>query len=128
EFVRLLDGHPRHPPAFGGQGVTGAGQRLLLHEELLARSLPLLARHDRGCVHREISFPVFLVSACLLPSYFSSRYDALVVLSRTKRGASNGGSDKCGAIPRQTTSARSVIAKTLKAVSGNQSEAARQLG
>src|SRR5260370_11198611 len=62
EFVRLLDGHPRHPPAFGGQCVTGAGQGLLLREELLARSLPLLLRHDRGCVHREMSFPVFLVA------------------------------------------------------------------
>ena len=54
ELVLLLHSHPRHPPAFGGQRVTGAGQGLLLHEELLARSLPLLLRHDRGCVHREM--------------------------------------------------------------------------
>ena len=40
ELVRLLHGQPRHPPTLGGQRVTGAGQRLLLHEELLARSLP----------------------------------------------------------------------------------------
>jgi hypothetical protein len=34
----------------------------LLHEELLARSLPLPLRHDRGCVHRERPFPVLLAS------------------------------------------------------------------
>src|ERR1700694_2453970 len=62
ELVLLLYRQPRHPPAFGGQRVAGAGQGLLLHEELLARSLPLLLRHDRGCVHREMPFPVFLVS------------------------------------------------------------------
>src|SRR5271165_3860729 len=42
EFVLLLDGNPRHPPTLGGQRVTGAGQFLLFHEQLLARSLPLL--------------------------------------------------------------------------------------
>ena len=42
ELVLLLHGQPRHPPAFGGQRVTGAGQVLLLHEQLLPRSLPLL--------------------------------------------------------------------------------------
>src|SRR6266508_3089200 len=42
---------PRHPPPRGGQRVTGAGQLLLFHEQLQARSLPLLRRHDRGCVH-----------------------------------------------------------------------------
>src|SRR6266478_4977320 len=42
ELVLLLHGQPRHPPAFGGQRITGAGQVLLLHEQLLARSLPLL--------------------------------------------------------------------------------------
>ena len=34
-----------------GERVTGAGESLLLHEQLLARSLPLLLRHDRWCVH-----------------------------------------------------------------------------
>src|SRR5215467_15555655 len=62
EIVFLVHGQPRHPPAFGGQRVTGAGEGLLLHEELLARSLPLLLRYDRGCVHREMLFPAFLVS------------------------------------------------------------------
>src|SRR5882757_9795883 len=52
EFIRLLDGHPRHPPAFGGQRVTGAHRGLLLHQQLLARSRPLLWRHDRRCIHR----------------------------------------------------------------------------
>src|ERR1700736_3757981 len=57
EHVLLVHSQPRHPPAFGRQRVTGAGQCLLLHEELLARSLPLLLRHDRGCVRREMPFP-----------------------------------------------------------------------
>ena len=51
ELVLLLHRQPRHPPTLGGQRVTGARQLLLLHEQLLARSLPLLGRHDRGCVH-----------------------------------------------------------------------------
>ena len=48
ECVRLLHGQPRHPPALSGQRVTGAGQRLLLHEHLLARGFPLLCRNDVG--------------------------------------------------------------------------------
>src|ERR1700693_2421262 len=47
ELVLLLHRQPRHPPALCGQRVTGAGQGLLLHEELLARSLPFLRRYDR---------------------------------------------------------------------------------
>src|SRR5580704_12338518 len=62
ELVLLVYTQPRHPPAFRRQRVTGACQGLLLHEELLARSLPFLLRHDRGCVHREMPFPGFLVS------------------------------------------------------------------
>ena len=31
ELVLLVQGHPRHPPAFGGQRVTGAGQGFLFH-------------------------------------------------------------------------------------------------
>jgi hypothetical protein len=42
KLVLLLDGQPRHPPPLGGQGVPGASQLLLLHEKLLACSLPLL--------------------------------------------------------------------------------------
>ena len=38
EFVCLLDGHPRHAPAFGGEGVARTRQGLFLHEHLLARS------------------------------------------------------------------------------------------
>src|SRR5579864_2698571 len=75
ELILLLHRHPWHPPAFGGQRVTGAGQGLLLHEELLARSLPLLLRHDRGCVHRELPFSVSLVLArCHLISPFEHLY------------------------------------------------------
>jgi hypothetical protein len=63
ELVRFLHGHPRHPPSLGGQRVTGAGQRLLLHEELLARSLPLLRRHNRRRVHwNQISISFRVVS------------------------------------------------------------------
>src|SRR5689334_13792570 len=51
ELVLLFHGHPRHPPTLGGQRVTGAGESLLLNEQLIARSLPLLARHDRGRFH-----------------------------------------------------------------------------
>src|SRR3981189_908959 len=46
ELVLLLHGQPRHPPTLGGQCVTGAGQGLLLHQHLLARSFPLLRRNN----------------------------------------------------------------------------------
>src|SRR6266566_4426338 len=65
ELVLLLHGQPWHPPALGGQRVTGAGHVLLLHEQLLARSLPLLRRHDRGCLHCEMSAFRFVSSAFL---------------------------------------------------------------
>src|SRR5262245_44429206 len=55
ELVGLLYHQPRHPPALGGQRVARAGQRLLLDEKLLARSLPLLRRHDRGVVFKRFS-------------------------------------------------------------------------
>ena len=42
ELVLLLHGQPRHPPTLGRQRVTGAGQGLFLHEQLLTGSLPLL--------------------------------------------------------------------------------------
>ena len=56
ELIRLLHGQPGHPPALGGQRVTGARQGLLLDEKLLARSLPLLRRHNRWRVHDVQSF------------------------------------------------------------------------
>ena len=62
ELVLLLDRHPRHPPTFGGHCVTGVHQGLLFYEKLLPRSLPLLLRHDRGCLHLEMLFAVFHVS------------------------------------------------------------------
>src|ERR1043166_1806518 len=46
ERILLLHRQPRHPPTHGGQRVTGAGQFLLLHEQLLAGSFPLLWRDD----------------------------------------------------------------------------------
>ena len=48
---RSLAGSYSCTSPLGGQPVTGAGQLLLLHEQLLARSLPLLPRDDRGCLH-----------------------------------------------------------------------------
>src|SRR5262247_1188620 len=62
ELVLLLHRHPWNPSTLGGQRITGAGQGLLLHEELLPRSLPLPLRHNRGCLHREMPFRVLLVS------------------------------------------------------------------
>src|SRR5208282_4503763 len=50
ELVLLVHRQPRHPPAFGSQRVTRASQGLLLFQEMLARSLPLQLRHNRGCV------------------------------------------------------------------------------
>src|SRR5437667_1511406 len=62
KLVLLVHSQPRHPPAFSRQRITGAGEGLLLHEHLLVRRLPLLLRYDRGCLHRELSFPRLLVS------------------------------------------------------------------
>src|SRR5258708_21151305 len=41
--------------------MTRTGQGLLFHEELLPRSLPLLLRHDRWFVHREMLFRLLIV-------------------------------------------------------------------
>src|ERR1700694_3527626 len=60
ELVLLVHSQPGHAPAFGGQRVTGVGEGLLLSEELLVRSLPLLPRHDRGCLHRETLLLLYL--------------------------------------------------------------------
>src|SRR5260370_41314146 len=49
ELLLLLHRHPRHPSTPGGQRVTAAAPALLLHEQLLARNLPLLRRNDRRC-------------------------------------------------------------------------------
>src|SRR5882762_6355428 len=51
EHICLFHGNPRHPPSLGGKRVTGAGEGLLLDEKLLARSLPLLRRHNRWRFH-----------------------------------------------------------------------------
>src|SRR6266851_4428675 len=71
ELILLLHGQPRHPATLGGQRVTGAGEGLLLHEELLARCLPLLWRHDRWCLHCEMPFLVLNLSL-LARSHFIS--------------------------------------------------------
>src|SRR5258707_4798425 len=48
EFVILLYGNPWHPPTLRGECVTSMGQLLLLHEQFLARSFPLLRRYNFG--------------------------------------------------------------------------------
>src|SRR5215217_1505217 len=55
ELVRLVHGQPWHPPTLGGERFTGAGQLLFLHEQCLARSFPLLRRHDRRALHADSS-------------------------------------------------------------------------
>ena len=63
ELILFLHRQPRHPPALGGQRVTGAGQLLLLQEQLLARSLPLSQRNDRGCLHCDVHLLVGFAGA-----------------------------------------------------------------
>src|SRR6266496_2820358 len=66
ELVVLLHRRPRHPATLSGQCITGVSEGLLLHEHLLACSLPLLLRHDRGRLHRRMPFRVLFV--CLFAS------------------------------------------------------------
>src|SRR5579859_95121 len=61
ELILLLDRHPRHPAPPGGERITRAGEGLLFHQKLLPRSLPLLRRNNRGCLHCGMSFRVLLV-------------------------------------------------------------------
>src|ERR1035438_2767101 len=61
ELIGLFHGGPRHPPALGGQRITGARQGLLFHEQLLARSFPFLGRDDRWRFH------------CIPPSFMTRR-------------------------------------------------------
>src|SRR5258708_6941437 len=70
EFIRLLDGHPWHPPAFGSPRVAGAGQGLFLHHHLLARRLPGLWRHDRRRAHDGL-FDFFARSCFVVDHRFS---------------------------------------------------------
>ena len=60
EAVVLLDRHPRHPAAFGGERVAGAGQLLLLDQHLLAGGLPLLRRDDRWHLHLGVLLQVVI--------------------------------------------------------------------
>src|SRR5580658_2338325 len=64
EIIPLLHRHPRHPSTLGGQGITAARKSFLLHEELLARGLPLLLRHDRRCVHCHLVSPFISETDC----------------------------------------------------------------
>src|SRR5947208_5300051 len=64
ELVLLLHRHPRHSSTLSGQRVTGAGQGLLLHEQQLARNLPLLRRYDRRCFHSAFLVLHFLLACC----------------------------------------------------------------
>src|SRR4051794_4961773 len=51
EAVVLLDGHPRHAAALGGERVAGARVLLLFHEQVPAGLLPLLRGNDGRQVH-----------------------------------------------------------------------------
>src|ERR1700710_459198 len=46
----------RQPPALGGERVAGAGQLLLLHQQLGVSGIPLRRRDDRWQVHFFSSF------------------------------------------------------------------------
>src|SRR5262245_10389950 len=91
----LLQGQPRHPPTLGGQRVTGPGQLLLLHEQLLARSLPLPQRHYFRCFHR-IDFrhnvPLYFIAFLLLASLAVT----LVVAAAALRATAGGDDANCG--------------------------------
>src|SRR5438067_1540221 len=63
KFVVLLDERPWHSATLGGQRITRARERLLLHEHLLPRSLPLLLRHDWRCLHSR-PFRLLLARLC----------------------------------------------------------------
>jgi hypothetical protein len=84
ELVFILDRHPRHPSALGGQCITGAGKGLLLHKHLLPRSLPLLRRHDRWFLHRGLTFRLIriFIFACHIISPFSMWLGAMVYVYR----------------------------------------------
>src|ERR1700730_7772320 len=112
ELVLLVHSQPRHPPAFGGERVTGAGEGLFLHEEFLARRLPLMLRHDRGCVHR---FPVFLVSlfACchVVSPLFSETDRVHGSHTNTDADIERAESNKCGGIPMDSLTAARALAE-----------------
>jgi hypothetical protein len=76
ELVLLLHRQPRHPPTIRGHRIAGAGQLLLLHEQLLARSLPLAQRNDLRCLHRDFHLPV---RTSVRPSF--SEMSKLIVVS-----------------------------------------------
>ena len=100
ELIRLLDGHPRHPPPFGGQGVAGPRQGFFLHEHLLARSLPRVRRHDRRDVHGGL----FAVRGIL--NWLRRGHGTLRDVSQCEQACqrpSIGVSYKCGAILRRLT-------------------------
>src|SRR4051812_21646252 len=66
ELVLSVYRQPGHAPAFRSQRVAAAGEGLLLHQELLVCSLPLLLRHYPGYIHH--AFVVVLFACCHLIS------------------------------------------------------------
>ena len=70
ERVFFVYGHPWHPPAFGGQSVTGMGEGFLFRKELLACSAPLLLRNNRGSDLGQIPMHLFRVDGGHLVSPF----------------------------------------------------------
>src|SRR4029450_7222713 len=75
EYILLLYRDPRHPSTLRGHRVARMCEGLLLHEELLARLLPLLRRYDRRCVCGELAVSLAVpihVFLLVVPGYARS--------------------------------------------------------
>ena len=68
EPVLLVDGHPRHSAALGGQGIAGAGQLLLLDQQLLRAASTLPETRLAAC-----SWRVLLLARCTYPELMPFR-------------------------------------------------------
>src|SRR5918996_6057061 len=90
ELVFLLHRQPRLPPTLRGQRIPGAHQLRLLHERALARSLPLLCRHDRGRVHLETSLS-------LISSRAAASASRLIASKRSSQRAATLASERAAA-------------------------------
>src|SRR4029453_16499299 len=72
--VRLLHRHPGHPSTLGSQRIASAHHRLLLYQQPLARSFPVLRRHYRWCVRGKFAVSdLVLLHLSLLVVCLSSR-------------------------------------------------------
>ena len=58
ERIGLLDRHPWHAPALGGERIASPGLGLFLDQQLFAGRLPGLRRHDWRLVHGLSAFSI----------------------------------------------------------------------